>query len=177
MSQYPQQSPQWGNQPNGHHQSWGQPGPSKPAPMFGALLALVASVASVIGTLLPWYDDCWTVGDETDCSTYNGWKQMSVVMDNDSMLGSLMGLSFGVVILGMVLVVVGVIMYLSNRQSQPKGGLGVVGSIVGLVGGMGLVIGYLMLGATDFIGLGTWIYGLAWIVAFIGALGMNSRKF
>lgn len=145
-------------------------------PPVGALLAILFSLGALLCTFLPWYAGSWTVGSESDSWVYNGWQQVQVVLRNNPGMGGAMMASLCISALAVLLVLIGCIGHLTSGN-KGMGALGLIGAIAGTLAGLGLVIGYLAVGATEAMSMATWGYGFLWLPALAGAIGMATRKF
>lgn len=145
---------------------------------------ILGAVAAVVSLFLPWNHDMVMVDVPGGGFTYekgeawNAFDQISVNQDAGRTYGTLMLIA---VIVALAACVVVLIAALGALLARPRGrGLGVLGlvaAILGLVGTLGILLGYVALGATQEGDIGMWIYGLSFIPVLIGAIGVLSKKY
>lgn len=174
----PQQS-QFGQPPFGQAYAgpqYGQPMRQRKMRPIGPILLLLAVAACAIGVFLPWQPS--SDGFFGHADDWNGFDQMMVNIDNGRVYGALMMVSFIVAGVSALCLVVAAFGALATGGTQRwPGVIAIIFAILGLIATAGMLVGYVSLGATDFIGIGTWIYGLSGVVMLLGAIGVASRAY
>lgn len=189
-SHYPQQSQPGPTSPYGPVAGYGAPPPfahsgarERLRPV-GPLLMILGAIAAIIALFLPWNYDLVQVDAPEGGFTYengeawNAFDQIGVNQDAGRSYGTLMLIA---IILALACCVAVFISALGTLLARPRGkGLGVLGiiaAVLGLIGTLGVLLGYVVLGATHEGAIGMWIYGLSFIPVLIGAIGLLSKKY
>lgn len=157
---------------------------ARPVRPIGALLMIFGAVVAVLATFLTWNHDHDLVdapdGGLTPVPTdvWNGWDQIEVNIRQGRVYGTLMLVAFIIAILAAVMVIAAAIIALTARSVGIGAGvLALAGALIGLVGTLGVMLGYLALGATDETTFVMWLYGFSFVPVLIGAIGVVTRKY
>ena len=176
---FPQQQA-FGAQP-----AWGGPqtAPRRLRPV-GPLLMILGVLACVISLFLTWNVDQEFVDSPdggitvVDGESWNAFDQISVNQDAGRFYGTLMLVAIIIALLCCVGALISALVTLVARPAgKGAGAIALTAGILGLVATLGVIIGYMVLGASHEIHIGGWLYGFSFIPVLIGAIGVLSKKY
>ena len=183
---YPSQGfPQQAGGPQGYGApAAGQQGGKGPLRAVGPLLMVLGAIIAIVAMFLTWnHDHEYIYGPDGGLTAvkgeaWNGWDQIGINLDAGRIYGTLMLIAFILTILASLLVLIAAIVTLAARPAgKGMGALALSGAVIGLLGTLGVMLGYLALGATDETTFAMWLYGFSFIPVLVGAIGALSKKY
>lgn len=143
------------------------------------------TLACIVGIFLPWnWRSEYVTGPDGELVRRRGemWNAFGIVgvqLDepHGSSYGVLLLIALCVAIAATLLVLLATTATAIAGRAAVWSVLLIVGAVLGLVATMGTLIGYSMLGFTEEMGPGVWVFGVSFIAVALGAIGILSRKF